>query len=402
MKISVVGLGKLGACLMAHLASSHDVIGVDLNAKVVHDLNDGVAPYKEPELQELLRDNRERYRATTDTFEIASTTMTFVVVPTPSDNEGRFVNDNIFQAVDMIGAALANKKGPHIVVITSTVMPGSTQGVIRQRLVMASGRSDLVVAYSPEFIALGSVIHDLQNPDMLLIGAEDGWAHALIAKVLDPDAFAPVARLNTLEAEIAKLSVNAYVTTKISFANTLGEICDHLDADARKVATAIGMDSRIGSKYLTPAGPFGGPCFPRDNQAFLAFAGDAPLAKATLEINDRQVQRTIRRLWAIAPLDSNRITVLGMAYKPDTPIVENSFGVQLVDALIDDRQDVTIYDPLALSNLVDHYAGKHVRFRNHAQPAVNDSPIVVIAQPHDEFRTLDYSKKVVLDVWSIL
>lgn len=398
MNISVVGLGKLGSCLMAVLASEHEVIGVDLNARIVHDINECKAPFVEPGLQELLMENREHYTATTDTFEVAKTNMTFVVVPTPSNADGEFINDHIFQAIDMMGAALARKSGPHIVVITSTVMPGSTRGPIRNRLELASGRSDIALAYCPEFIALGSVIEDMQHPDMFLVGSEDAWVQATIIDVLDPDGLVPVARVSTMEAEIAKLAVNAYVTTKISFANTIGEACDRLDVDAEKVTAAIGLDTRIGPKYLKPAGGYGGPCFPRDNEAFIAWAKNAPISRGTVEVNDRQVQRTVNRICRLAP-ETDGITVLGMAYKPDTPIIERSFGVELARTLLD-LFPVTVYDPLAM-DLVREELGASVKYAENAQEAVEASPFVVIAQPCDEFRNLQFGNRKVLDLWGI-
>lgn len=399
MNLSVVGLGKLGSCLMAVLASNHEVIGVDLNAKIVHDINNMKSPFVEPGLQDLLLQNHDHYMATTDTFEVAKTDMTFVVVPTPSGADGAFINDHIFSAIDMIGAALQTKTTPHIVVITSTVMPGSTRGPIRDRLDHASGRGDIALAYCPEFIALGSVIEDMLHPDMLLVGSEQTWVQATIIKALDPHGLVPAARVSSMEAEIAKLAINAYVTTKISFANTIGEACDRIDADASKVMGALGLDTRIGPKYLKPATAFGGPCFPRDNQAFIAWAEVAPISQATVEINERQVHRTVNRLCHLVGMETYGVTVLGMAYKPDTPIIERSFGVELAKALVG-LFSVTVYDPLAM-DAVREELGATVKYADNAQEAVEMSRSVVIAQPCDEFRNLKYGNREVLDLWRI-
>lgn len=386
---------------MAVLASNHDVVGVDLNARIVHDINNMKSPFVEPGLQDLLLQNHEHYRATTDTFEVARTDMTFVVVPTPSGVDGAFINDHIFQAIDMIGAALQDKRSPHIVVIVSTVMPGSTVGPIRDRLERAAGHSDIALAYCPEFIALGSVIEDMLHPDMLLVGAEQSWVQATIINALDPDGLVPVARVRTTEAEIAKLAVNAYVTTKISFANTIGEACDLLpDVDAANITAAIGLDTRIGPKYLQPATAFGGPCFPRDNEAFIAWATNAPISKATVEINDRQVQRTVNRVHRLTTPDTYGVTVLGMAYKPDTPIIERSFGVELAKALVKGLFAVTVYDPLAM-DIVREELGATVKYADDAQQAVEMNRAIVIAQPCKEFRKLKFGNRKVLDLWGI-
>ena len=176
--------------------------------------------------------------------------------------------------MDEIGRVLAKKPGYHLVVVHSTTMPGSIGGPIRQRLERASGRKvgpELGLCYNPEFIALGDVINGLLHPDFILIGESDKKAgdilEGLYRKVVGPDA--NIARMNFVNAELTKISVNTYVTMKISFANMLGEICDRLEgADVSVVADAIGRDTRIGKKYLKPAVGYGGPCFPRDTIAF--------------------------------------------------------------------------------------------------------------------------------------
>jgi UDPglucose 6-dehydrogenase len=176
-----------------------------------------------------------------------------------------------------IGKALARKNSYHLVVLSSTVMPGATEK-IRQMLEQTSGKrcgEEFGFCYNPEFIALGSVIRDMLNPDMLLIGESDERAGQILAGIYGNVCKSKpvVARMNFVNAELTKLSVNTYVTTKISYANMLAEICEKLPgADADVVTSALGLDSRIGRKYLKGALGYGGPCFPRDNVAFAALA----------------------------------------------------------------------------------------------------------------------------------
>ena len=176
----------------------------------------------------------------------------------------------------MIGEALRTKSGYHLVVVTSTVMPGSTGGELQKALEHASGRKvgpELGLCYNPEFIALGSVVRDMLHPDLILIGESDAKAGQMLAELYmrSTNNSPPIYRMNFVNAELSKISINTYVTTKISYANMLAELCDHLDgADAEVVAKTIGDDSRIGRKYLTGAIGYGGPCFPRDNRAFAA------------------------------------------------------------------------------------------------------------------------------------
>jgi hypothetical protein len=213
MKISVLGLGKLGAPLAAVLASKRfDVVGVDLSQTAVEALNARKAPVEEPRLQELIDAHGARLKATTNVDEaVAATDVTFVIVPTPSDATGRFSNAAVLSAMKSIGLALRRKDTYHIVVITSTVMPGSTGGEIQQALEQHAGRrvgSQLGLCYNPEFIALGSVIRDFLNPDFLLIGESDQRAGDVLSdlyrQVCDNDA--PIARMNFVNAELAKIA----------------------------------------------------------------------------------------------------------------------------------------------------------------------------------------------------
>ena len=259
MKVCVIGLGKLGAPLSAVLASKgHEVIGVDRNPYFVDCINSGKAPVLEPQLQELIDASKGRLRATQSYDEaIPQTDISFVIVPTPSDETGVFTNAWVIDAVKSIGAALNGKDHYHVVNITSTVMPGSTQGPIREALEAASGKTvgkDIGLCYNPEFIALGSVVRNMLYPDMILLGESDPRAGDVLEAVykMSTENDPPVQRMNLINAEITKISVNTYVTTKISYANTLAELCEKLPgADVGVVTEALGKDTRIGRKYLS-------------------------------------------------------------------------------------------------------------------------------------------------------
>src|SRR5215510_5901835 len=229
---SVVGLGKLGASMAAGIASQgHNVIGVDVSHRAVELVNAGHAPVQETGLEDLIAANRERLRAT-DQHEdaILNSELTFVIVPTPSDERGAFSLQYASFAFREIGKALAKKQGYHTVVLTSTVLPGATRHGLLPVLEAHSGKKagvDFGVCYSPEFIALGTVIRDFLNPDFLLIGELDTASGEHLAcvyrDVMKPDT--PVKRMSLENAELAKISVNAFVTTKITFANMLAELC---------------------------------------------------------------------------------------------------------------------------------------------------------------------------------
>ena len=397
MKISVVGLGKLGAPIVAVFAAKgYDVVGIDTNPVFVEKINNHIAPVEERGLQELLTEHKARISATTDWAKaIGETEITSIIVPTPSGADGAFRNDYVLSVMDEVGRALARKSGYHLVVVHSTTMPGSVGGPIRDRLEHASGRKlgrDLGLCYNPEFIALGDVINGLLHPDFILIGESDKKAGDLLEgiyrQVVGPNA--NIARMNFVNAELTKISVNTYVTMKISFANMLGEICDRLQgADVSVVADAVGRDSRIGKKYLKPAIGYGGPCFPRDTIAFGRVAhlvgGKADLALATDVINRRQVQRLTETIKDLIP--SGVVAVLGLSYKPDTPVIEESQGVMLAKALVEEGFEVVVHDPMALGP-AQAVLGATVRLASSAQEAVNQADVAAIITPWADYAAI--------------
>jgi UDPglucose 6-dehydrogenase len=412
MRLSVIGLGKLGAPFAALLAAAgHEVIGLDVDQHAVESLSRGQAPVDEPGLQDLL-DGLAKPIATTanPTEAFAGCDATFVVVPTPSLEDGTFSLEYVLSSVAAIGESLRSSTRPHTTVITSTVLPGSTEGPIRAALEKSSGRrvreGDLGLCYSPEFIALGSVIRDMTQPDFVLIGESHPQAGALIEKISATVCTnsPPVRHMNLVNAELAKIAVNTFVTTKISYANMLSEMCDQLPgADVDSVTAAIGLDSRIGPKYLTGATAYGGPCFPRDNLAFSALGRQlgmsADLAEATDRVNVRQSNRLVSLVLANFGAAS-RVGILGLAYKAGTSVIETSTGVDLARALAEKGIRPLVWDPHAvpaatrlLSSAVD-YAG--------SLEEVARCDIIVIATPWHEFEDLsrqDVHHAVVIDCW---
>ncbi len=283
----------------------------------------GHAPVLEPGLTEMLQSARGRLSATSDFGQaLSGADVSFIVVPTPSGEDRMFSLAHVLAAVRSIGSVLSkNSAKRHVVVVTSTVMPGATIGPIREALEKSSGLTvgqEVGLCYSPEFIALGSVINDLTRPDMILVGESDRDSGDVLLSVLQEvtGSDVPVARMDTTSAEVAKLAVNTFVTTKISYANMIGEICEGLPgADAGLVTAAVGLDSRIGPKYLRPGAPYGGPCFPRDNAALAALARSlgkrADIAEATDNINRRQVDRVMAAAKDYAQPRS-RVAILGL------------------------------------------------------------------------------------------
>jgi len=419
MKLSIIGLGKLGAPMAAVMAHrGHTVTGVDVNPEFVKAVNSGKAPVNEPGLQEMIAANGERLSATLD-YEAAvlASEVTFVIVPTPSDPDGRFSMRFVLLAAEKIGAALRKKKDWHLVVLSSTVMPGSVDTVLLPALERHSGKRcgpDFGLCYNPEFIALGSVIHDMLNPDMILIGEFDGRCGSILEELYAGvcESSPRINRMNFVNAELTKLSVNTFVTTKISYANMLAQICETLPgADVDVVTAAIGCDTRIGRKYLKGAVGYGGPCFPRDNIAFARLARDngapALLAEATHQMNKRQVPRLGKLIISRLP-EGGRAGILGLAYKADTDVVEESQGVALAQYLLDAGVPVVVYDPAAMESARKQLSGP-VAFATSAADCAAQADVVAITTPWPEFRALtpdrfgrNGNRATVLDCWRIL
>jgi UDPglucose 6-dehydrogenase len=416
MKLSIIGLGKLGAPMAAVMAhKGHVVVGVDVNADYVAAIQQGHAPLKETGLEEMIQANRERLSATVNYEEaVLGTDATFIIVPTPSDPDGTFSLRNVMIAAEKIGAALRKKQSWHLVVLSSTVMPGSTGGKLLPALEAHSGKKcgeGFGLCYNPEFIALGSVIRDMLNPDMILIGESDERSGEILEKLYTGvcDSNPHIRRMNHVNAELTKISVNTFVTTKISYANMLAQVCETLPgADVDVVTSAIGCDSRIGQKYLKGALGYGGPCFPRDNLAFSALAranGVPPiLAEATHQLNQSQAPRLAK--WILARLpEGGTVGVMGLSYKPNTEVIEESQGLALAKHLLSVGVPVVVYDPAAMENARPQLAGK-VTFAASAADCARQADVLAITTPWAEFREISPKEfkphGTVLDCWRLL
>ncbi|MGC1342695.1 MAG: nucleotide sugar dehydrogenase, partial [Candidatus Binataceae bacterium] len=356
--VSVVGLGKLGACLAASAADmGAQVIGVDTSEKRVKELNSGIAPVAEPGLSEMITRNRLRLSATTDMAEaVARSQITFVVVPTPSESHGGFHLGYVEQAMESIGRALASKRTYHLVVLTSTVLPGAMENRVAPILERSSGMAcgkDFGLCYNPEFIALGSVLRDLVNPDFVLIGQADSRSGDLLEEWYQSFCDRPpaVRRMDFVNAELTKISVNTFITTKIAFANTVAQLCERLPgADVDVVTRALGFDSRIGPRYLTGGLGYGGPCFPRDNQALAHVARTlgiaAEIATAT-DLQNRALAARIKTRIAEAAVPGATVGVIGLAYKPNTAVVEESQSLAIACGVASRGHRVVVFDSIA-------------------------------------------------------
>jgi UDPglucose 6-dehydrogenase len=419
--ISVMGLGKLGSPLAACFAArGFRVTAVDLDARKVDAINGGGAPVHEPGLPELLLESEGRLTATQDAeAAVRASEATFIVVNTPSEAGGGFSLRYVRPTLEAIGKTLRTKTGFHLVVLTSTVMPGSTGGEVKATLERTSGKTcgeHFGLCYSPEFIALGSVIRDFYFPDFLLIGESDPQSGEMLSNIYQRTCKNTpfVARMNFINAEITKLAVNTYITTKISYANMIARLCEKLpEADANVVTNALGLDTRIGPRYLKGAVSYGGPCFPRDNRALAALAArvgaSSGLAEATDLFNRAQI-KSLAELVKQYHSGDGAIGILGLTYKPDTDVVEEAFGLLLAQELAAANLLVEVYDPSA-DTARALGANKNVRCASSAAECIAHSGVVVLATPWEEFREVtaeqwaragSSAERTVIDCWRVL
>ncbi len=416
MMMSVIGLGKLGLPLLATIASKgYPVWGFDINSLIISDLKMGVVRLNESRLQDLVKEFRDNIHPTQKLEEaVLNSEITFIIIPTPSQKNGYFSLKYINEAIKNIGKVLKKKKDYHLVVIVSTIMPGSTDK-IKNLLEKYSGKiygKDFGLCYNPEFIALGSVIFNLLNPDFILIGESDKKSGDILEKFygIYCDNKPKIARMNFINAELAKISVNTFITTKISYANMLSEICEKLPGGNVDVVTqAIGLDSRIGRKYLKGGPAFGGPCFPRDNLAFISLAKNLKssyeIARSTHKTNLRQTKRLIEAVMKYVKKNST-IGILGLSYKPFTDVIEESVGLNLAQYLASKNIKLNLHDPLALKNVKEILRGKADYIDNLGQ-CIKQSQILVVATDWPQFKLINKSwfgatPKILIDPWRII
>lgn len=422
-KLSVFGLGKLGCTMLACFASKGwQVIGMDVNELSVDTVNKGESPIYEPGVKELINKYQDNISATSDTeYAIRNSDVSFVIVPTPSTIDGTFSTDFVETVAAEIGSILRSKDSYHTVIITSTVLPGDMK-LIQGLLERTSGKKcseDFGLCYNPDFIALGSVVRDFLNPEMILIGESDKKAGDKLEKIHRGliDNSPNIHRMNFYNAELTKIALNSYCTLKITFANTLAEICEKMPGgNVDQVTDALGDDPRIGRKYLKGGLSYGGPCFPRDNRAFAKsaenFGCTTPLAVRTDQINDYHRNERIpnKLLDLMKEHNTNELSILGLSYKTDTQLVEESAAISIINSLIKNDVQLSIYDPAGMDEAKKEITDfDKIHFANSTKECLSGAKICFIATPWQEFKTLskqDFlqsmaSKPVIFDGWNI-
>jgi UDPglucose 6-dehydrogenase len=383
--IGVVGVGWVGLVTASCFAElGHPVFAMDVDAAKVAALDAGDVPIHEPGLEELVKRNRGRLRFTTDMQEVlAQTTLLFCCVDTPPTYSG----DADLSRVRAVVAALP-EDSEHALVMKSTV-PSGTGAAIRRE------KPDLAYVSCPEFLKEGSAVADFMHPDRVVVGADPGDERAAdaVAAIYEPLG-GELVRTDVASAEMIKLASNAFLATKISFINEIANVCEEVGADVTEVARGMGLDERIGPKFLRAGIGYGGSCFPKDVSALKQLAGNSgyhfQLLTSVIEVNELQKRRTISKLQKhLGSLVNAEIALLGVAFKPDTDDIREATSLVLAGRLQSEGAKVRVYDPVATENARELVGA--ARVCDSALDALDGADAAVLVTEWPEFRDLDWA-----------
>lgn len=412
MKVSVIGTGYVGLVTGVCLAEKgHQVVCVDLDQAKVDKINRSVSPIFERGLDELLRKNiNVNLRADTDLRKsVLETDISFIAVSTPFD--GSEIDLAQIKAVSrQIGGALKEKPSYHVVVVKSTVVPGTTDGVVTPLLEEASGKKagpDFGVGMNPEFLREGEAVGDFMSPDRIVLGGMDERSIRVMEEVYGVFQGVDKLRTNNRTAEMIKYTANSLLATMISFSNEIGNLCAAIGGiDVVEVMKGVHLDKRLspimpdGSRvtpafttYLEAGCGFGGSCFPKDLKALVAhgkkYGMPMQLLEATVRVNDRQPEQVLSMLRKHFPsLKGVRVALLGLAFKPGTDDVRESPAFPIIRELISEEAVIRAYDPFAASKASSLFGDGKVEFPGDLSQAIKDAQAVVLITRWDEFKKL--------------
>ena len=407
----------MGLPFALFLASKNQhVTCCDSNKKIIRDLSNKISPYIEPLTSKYLKIYSKKITLENNYDNlIKNSQITHLVLPTPSLIDNSFSNEYLLECLDKLSKSLLKYKNKsHIINITSTVMPGSCQEVFRIFLESKGlkNEKDFIITYNPHFIAQGTTIKNLENPDFILIGSDSKKGKKLVSfykKIYKNKV--KISLLRTKEAEIVKISINSYITTKITFSNFISEVCENTkNVDASLVLNAIGRDHRIGNSYLGVGTKYSGPCFPRDNKALHYFTKDKiknSLPKFIDKINNSQTKRITRMLKKIISkerLKKFTIGIFGLTYKDKTSIIDDS---QSYDLIIDIRKkykaNINTHDDNVEPNTQFLNKNKLIFFKN-IKKFIQKSKILILMYPSKKFikSALNSKNKIIIDCWNVI
>jgi UDPglucose 6-dehydrogenase len=397
MRISIIGLGYVGLVTGVCLAKlGNEISFIEINSDKVEAVNKGSAPFYEEGMEEMLRE--VDFQAATDYTQAQKSELIFICVGTASGYDGSLSLEQVNSAAEQLTDVLKKKANYCVVCVKSTVPPGTTEEVVIPVLERSGKRAgaDFGVCMNPEFLREGKALHDFMNPARIIIGEYDTRSGDRLAE-LYKDFRAPTLRTSPRAAEMIKLASNAFLATKISYINEIGNICKKFGIDVYEVAKAMGFDDRIGSKFLNAGLGFGGSCLPKDLRGLIARAKEvgyqAKILEEVLNVNDEQASKAIELLKKHVPLKKSTVGILGLAFKPGTDDIRDSRALKIVESLLQEGAKVRAYDPLAVENFRKLFP--QVKYSSKEEVLACDA--IMIVTEWEEFNELDYRGKVVVD-----
>ena len=398
MHIAVIGTGYVGLVTGACFAEfGVDVTCVDVDQEKIERLLDGVMPIYEPGLERIVAKNTQagRLRFTTDVKQaVEQALVIFLAVGTPPKPDGS--PDLSF--VEAAACSIADYMNGYKVVVTKSTVPIGTGEHIRQLIAeRKKTKATFGVVSNPEFLREGAAINDFMRPDRVVIGSRDEEAIAIMKDLYRPLYLieAPFVITSLEAAELTKYAANAFLATKVSFINEIANLCDKIGCDVHDVARAIGMDKRIGSKFLHPGPGFGGSCFPKDTRALASVARQfdcgSLIVDAVIEVNHRQGQHVLDKIRnLVGQLNGKTIAVLGLAFKPETDDMREAPAIGIIHSLIDDGAKVRAYDPVAMSEAKKILS--EIEYADDEYAAVTSADALVFVTEWNQFRALDLAR----------
>ena len=414
MKIGIIGLGFVGLSFAAVLTSKgHSIIGVDTDKEKLEKIKNGIVPFYEPKLQSLLRRSLNvGLEVSSNILAIKKCNLIFVTVGTPQKRNGEIDLTMIKNVTNKIGKLLSKTKHKPIIIIKSTVIPGTTQNVILpilQRMSRKNVGKGFGLLTNPEFLRETMAVNDTLHPHVIVLGGDNDIFLKKVRRFYSNlHHSVPIVLTNYSTAEIIKYANNSFLATKISFINQIASICEEIpDANIDDVAKTIGLDPRIGNLFLDAGPGYGGSCLPKDVKAIINFstkAGINPtLLTAVEKTNKQQINSIIKLIKQnIGKIHGRKIAVLGIAFKPETDDIRDSVSVELVNRLIKLGAKITIHDPKAIENAKKIFNNK-IKYQKSVSTAVKDCKCAIIMTAWKQYEKINnktieqMAKKFIID-----
>jgi len=402
-RVAVLGLGYVGLTMVACLAKKGiETVGVDVDRDKIKILSKGKSPIYEPGLEELINEGlkAKKLRITDDhTKALKDSEIIFICVGTPTKSNGSISLEQIESASEYIGESLKDIETYKLIIVRSTVIPGTSEKVIKHIIEEKSGKKcgiSFGLCINPEFLREGSAVQDMLKPDRIIIGQHDNKSGKLLEdfyRRLYSHDIPKCFRTSLANAELIKYVNNTFLATKVSFINSIANLCERIPgSDIEAIVKGIGMDPRIATLFFRAGLGWGGSCFPKDLKAILAYSRSLdltmPIIEAALKVNESRPLRAVDKVRELlGDLKGKKIAILGLAFKPNTDDIREAVSIKIIEELLHDSAEIFAYDPKAMNNYRKIF-GEKISFVDSAQECIKDAECCIIVTEWDEFKDI--------------